>query len=139
VMRNSVLALIATAVLLPGCDSPADIDAEVYALATVSGHALPAQHPDMTSLEIVSGTLTLKPGNTVEQSLAVRCRPDLSPGQCTVTGTPIVQEGTYSRAEGWIRFGDRQYPAEFASGSVTANYVLPPSQGFGGAVFVFTR
>jgi hypothetical protein len=37
------------------------------------------------------------------------------------------------------RFGDRQYPSEFVSGAVTAHYLLPPSQGFGGAIFVFTR
>jgi hypothetical protein len=138
-MRNAVIALGAAVMLLPGCDSPTEPDAEVYALATVNGHALPAPHPDMNAFEMESGSLTLKGDNTVEQSLTIRCRPDLPPGDCSASGAPLIQTGMYSRSEGWIRFGDRQYTAEFSAAAVTASYLLPPSQGFGGAVYVFTR
>jgi hypothetical protein len=139
VKKIRITALAAAAVLLVGCDSPTDADTEVYTLATVNGRTLPAPHPDVMQLEIVSGTLTLKRGDVAEETVTIRCAPNLQPGECSVTNASQFRAGTYSRAEGWIRFGDRQYPTEFASVAVTANYLLPPSQGFGGAIFVFTR
>jgi hypothetical protein len=84
-------------------------------------------------------SLRLKPGGVVEETVTIRCQPGLPTGACSVSVAGQFREGTYSRSEGWIRFGDRQYPAEFTASAVTANYVLPPSQGFGGAVYVFTR
>jgi hypothetical protein len=138
-MKNMVAALAAAAVLLAGCDSPTEPAAEVHALATVNGRALPAPHPDMMRIEIVSGTLTLKRGNVAEQTMTIRCVPGLTPDECSVSGAGLFGEGTYSRTEGWLRFGDRQYPAEFTASTVTADYRLPPSQGFGGAVYVYTR
>jgi hypothetical protein len=133
------VALAAAVVLLARCDSPTDVDTEVYTLATVNGRALPAPHPDMMGIEIVSGTLKLKAGGVVEEAVTIRCQPGLPAGDCSVSAAGQFREGTYSRSEGWIRFGERQYPADFTSGAVTANYVRPPSQGFGGAIYVFTR
>lgn len=128
-----VIGALCALAVLGGCkDSPTASDGERYTLKTVSGVSLPAPDPTTHVVDITAGTLKLRSDGTLTEEMTVRCRSNLPPGTtCQVTnGGRSSREGTYSRTEGWVRFGNIQVPAAFTSRSVTITYGCPPSQGF---------
>lgn len=128
-----IIGALCALALLAGCgDSPTESSRERYTLKTVSGVSLPAPDPTTGVVDITAGALELRADGTLTEEMTVRCRSSLPAGTtCQVTnGGRSSRVGTYSRAEGWVRFGDREVPAAFTSRSVTITYVCPPSQGF---------
>ncbi len=118
---------------LAGCgDSPTNSDGERYTLKTVSGVSLPAPDPTSNVVDITAGALELRADGTLTEEMTVRCKSNLPPGTTCqlINGGRSSRVGTYSRTEGWVRFGDFQVPAAFTSRSVTITYGCPPSQGF---------
>lgn len=126
-VRRAVLVVVGAAALA-GCKSPLDSGEERYTLATVNGKALPFSSDRI--IETTSGSLVLHPDGRLTHSAVIRCKTNLAPGSCEVYNNgQIHNEGTYSRAEGWVRFGRAQFPATFGSNEVTITVGCTPSQG----------
>ena len=100
-------------------------------LVSVNAVPLPAPHPEQSVLQIVGGELILRQNGVVDETVTVACRADLPVGTtCTVqNGGRITRRGTYSREDGWIRFGERESAANFGSGTILVDYAPPPSGG----------
>lgn len=131
--RSRALAFC-TVVLLAACGDPAGSSAGAYTLRTVNEQALPAAYPDplvpQGTFLVTAGELVLEEGGVYRGSLTIGCAPSLPAGTtCTVTEPDQPIEGTYSRAEGWLRLGERQYPAEFADRSVSVRIFIPQYMG----------
>jgi hypothetical protein len=117
--------------------SPAGPGGDEFSLVTINGAALPGPYPGSDSFEITSGSLTLHPDGRAVRFTEIRCKSDLPPGTtCQVTSGGTTDEGSYSRAEGWVQFGeprwegDGRFSAEFGAHSIVVRYGSPPSDGY---------
>jgi hypothetical protein len=119
----------------PACDSPTELVGTAYDLTAVNGQMVPAPFPDPflppDTFEVVAGTLVLRPDGTFAQDLTIRCKtPQPVSSECQVEGDGRVRtEGHYSRTEGSVVVGGRQFPATFRLDEVTIDLVFPPGQG----------
>ncbi|HEY8469463.1 MAG TPA: hypothetical protein VIL18_07465 [Longimicrobiales bacterium] len=138
---TAALALAAVVAAAACDDPPSGPDEEVYTLATVNGQPLPGPYPDplypIDIWEVVEGTLTLRSDGTLTWEFVARCKTDLPPGtECQMDGDGrFAVEGRYSRAEGQVELGERNYMASFETDRVTITLGGPPSLGFA-ATFV---
>jgi hypothetical protein len=129
------LLVVALSAAVSACDSPAGLDGTVYTLMTVNSQPLPAPFPDPfmppNTFEATAGTLTLRSDGTFVQVLVMRCRtPQPTGSECEVHGDGrLTMAGSYSRTDGWVDTGDRQFLATFDAGQVTIDVAYPPSMG----------
>lgn len=111
------MAALLAVVVLGGCEALFGTDAEVYTLATVNAEAVPAPSGDI--IQWVEGELTLHDDTRASMTGEVRCNPNPPPGTgCEITVPRNTAEGTYSRSEGWLRFGTMEYKARFEARKV---------------------
>ncbi len=105
-------AVLLALVILGGCEGLFGNDAQVYTLATVNGQAVPAPSEDI--IQWVEAEITLHDDTRATMTGEVRCNPNPPPGTgCEITIPRNTSEGTYSRSEGWLRFGTAEYEARF--------------------------
>jgi hypothetical protein len=130
-----VLAAATIAILAAACGSSTDVRLERFSLVSVDGEPLPGPYPDpalpVDTYQVTQGQITLNPNGSFLMDLFVRCHPEQPPGSdCFISGDgrqPMV--GTYSREQGYIQFGTRQYAASFANNRIQVHILIPPSEG----------
>jgi hypothetical protein len=137
--RRLVLGVVSIAVaglLATGCDSPVDLDPDLYTLTGVNGQSLPAPYPDPflpadSPLQVASGTLRLNDDTTVVMELVIQCATSLPPGMtCEVEGDGRrTHKGYYSVPDQFVHLDGRTYPAEFHADLVRITIQIPHSMG----------
>jgi hypothetical protein len=127
---KNIITCLALVALAAACDSPTQPAGERYVLISLNAVPLPAPHPEQSTVHVVSGQVVLR-GDVIEETITVACRPDLPVGTtCQLqNGGRMTRRGTFSREEGWIRFGAQQYAANFAANMMLVDYAPPPSAG----------
>lgn len=127
-------AMLAGAIVIAACGSTTGLASESYDLVSVNGDPLPAAypHPEFQPdvYQVTRGRLTLNANGAFLLDLYMRCHPQQPAANCQVSGDgrqPMA--GTFSRQEQYIRFGTRQYVAEFTNDLVRIHIVIPPSEG----------
>lgn len=133
--RAANLLFVAAGLALAGCDLPTKTSAENYTLATVNQQALPGPFPDprmpVGVFRVTAGKLVLHDDGTHSGSFTSVCAQSSTPLHTCEIDDPVQRfEGTYSREEGWLDFGDRRYPAEFTSGAVSVRIYIPAYMGY---------
>jgi integral membrane protein len=130
-----VAAALAAVVLLGACDGPAD-GREQYVLASVNGSELPAAYPDPLlpagSVMVGAGALTLREGGRLEGSWTMACpEPPPQGTTCEIDGDGRQRfEGSYSREDGTVTIGERQYQATFHANGIEVVVQLPAYTGY---------
>lgn len=121
-----------------GCDSPVDLDPDLYTLTSVNEQSLPAPYPDPylptdSQLAVASGTLRLNDDGTLDMELVIQCASPLRPDTtCEVEGDGRrAHRGHYSPWDDYVHIEARQYPAEFLEDRVRITFQKPMSQGLG--------
>jgi hypothetical protein len=125
------------------CDSPVDVNLETYALVEVNGAPLPAPYPDPYlyptgvqpqdhPLRVSTGSLTLTREGTLSMELVMQCAsPPPAGTECDIEGDGMRSyHGGYSRSDGSVNIGGREYVAEFSTDQLEFTIQVPQSQGF---------
>jgi hypothetical protein len=133
--RAAAFATLAAGMVLAGCGDPGGPSKEKYTLATVNNQPLPAAYPDpripADQFQVAGGTIVLEDEGRFTGSFTLQCRSDLPAGTtCTVSDPEQELKGAYSRAEGWMEIGGRQYPAVFENAAVSVRIFVPAYLGY---------
>jgi hypothetical protein len=133
---RSLAAAALVAVSLGACDSGTEVGGiEIYQLVSVNEQPLPAPYPHPEApegvVQVSQGELRLLANGSFLMELYMRCHPNPPANiDCDIEGDarqPMV--GLYSRVDGHIQFGNRQYPTTFQNNVVRVHIMIPPSEG----------
>lgn len=131
----------ALAVVIAGCGgSPTAPVEEVFRLVEIDGLPLPRPLPGVLpsdDVEVMGGTLILRPDGTFTESKSIRCNNEASIGRvCPETGEGYVtSSGTYSRSGSYLEYdggfeeSKLRRDATFATSQVTVHVIAPPMFG----------
>lgn len=139
-IARPLAALCALALFAAGCESPSGSGDATYTLVSINGQPLPASR-SFTFVETTSGSLELDGDGTAELTFTMRCSDDVPPGAtCEIYNDGTERyTGAYSRSEGWLRIGDTEFQATFASEGVVLRLLCTPGTFGCPAVLTFER